>query len=210
MSSIFFQREWFFSCCMRPFSNDFSSFPWHVCEGVYVWVCVRAWVYIFLHTFIHILTIIHTVNAFRFQSRKVVWSWVLHHCDQCVKSFQMMSILLDFVTKIEFVKFDKNPSIIHAFFTILGQKLTYNKIDIIWQLSLHWSQWCKSRPTSYNCSAPATSTMQQLLSFNSWKTLLLRSSPNTTATAHPYFTLQLHTFTSGLHNYITSLSIRVK
>ena len=28
---------------------------------------------------------------------------------------------------------------------ILGQKLTYNKIDIIWKLFSHWLQWYKSQ-----------------------------------------------------------------
>ena len=34
---------------------------------------------------------------------------------------------------------------VHAFFTILGQNLTYIKICIIWQLSSHWLQWYKSQ-----------------------------------------------------------------
>ena len=41
----------------------------------------------------------------------------------------MGSILFVIETKVEMVKFDKTP--VHAFFTIFGQNLTYNKIDII-------------------------------------------------------------------------------
>ena len=45
-------------------------------------------------------------------------------CDQCKKSFQLIYNVFDFETRVEIVK---NPlSIVHAIFTILGEKLTYN------------------------------------------------------------------------------------
>ena len=49
--------------------------------------------------------------------------------------FQMISILLDFDTKVEMVKFEKNPRL-HSprFLDILGQNL---KIDIICKPSSH-------------------------------------------------------------------------
>ena len=44
-------------------------------------------------------------------------------------SFQSVCNLLVFEKSIEVVKFDNTS--VHAFFTILGEKLMYNKIDII-------------------------------------------------------------------------------
>ena len=37
-------------------------------------------------------------------------SWDLYSCDQCEEGLQMISILLDFETKVEMAKLDKNPS----------------------------------------------------------------------------------------------------
>ena len=46
--------------------------------------------------------------------------------------FQSLHNLLEFEKSIEVVKYDKNLlSIVHAVFTILGEKIMCNKIDMI-------------------------------------------------------------------------------
>ena len=96
-------------------------------------------------------------------SRKVIWSWDLYHCDQHIKSFQMICFTYRFIFSPK-----SSKTVVYSLWSraIFDEKWSLPILQVkhvIWKLSSCWLQWCKSQLHTNNQSCKRTETVSKAI-----------------------------------------------